>query len=101
MSAMKTRTLGRGLEVSALGLGCMALSVNYGQPVDKQAGIALIRASAGDTPRFQVRSAYLDPGVPKRSSSSSISPHRSGLVTVISRDSPGIAPGGTRAVYCP
>lgn len=43
---MKTRALGGGLEVSALGLGCMGLSVNYGQPTDKQAGIALIRAAA-------------------------------------------------------
>jgi aryl-alcohol dehydrogenase-like predicted oxidoreductase len=43
---MKTRTLGGSLEVSALGLGCMGLSVNYGQPADKQAGIALIRAAA-------------------------------------------------------
>lgn len=43
---LKTRTLGGGLEVSALGLGCMGLSVNYGQPADKQAGIALIRAAA-------------------------------------------------------
>src|SRR5271168_11247 len=45
MTAMKTRTLG-GLEVSALGLGCMGLSVNYGQPPDKHDGIALIRAAA-------------------------------------------------------
>jgi aryl-alcohol dehydrogenase-like predicted oxidoreductase len=43
---LKTRTLGGGLEVSALGLGCMGLSVNYGQPADKQAGIVLIRAAA-------------------------------------------------------
>jgi len=46
MNTMKTRTLGPGLEVSALGLGCMGLSTNYGQPADKQAGIALIRAAA-------------------------------------------------------
>jgi aryl-alcohol dehydrogenase-like predicted oxidoreductase len=45
MSTMKTRTLGC-LEVSALGLGCMGLSVNYGQPADKHDGIALIRAAA-------------------------------------------------------
>jgi len=45
MSTMKTRTLGPGLEVSALGLGCMGLSANYGQPADKQAGIDLIRAA--------------------------------------------------------
>ena len=43
---MQTRTLGTsGLEVSALGLGCMGLSHAYGPPVEKQAGIALIRAA--------------------------------------------------------
>jgi aryl-alcohol dehydrogenase-like predicted oxidoreductase len=36
---------GNGLEVSALGLGCMGLSHAYGQAVDKQAGISLIRAA--------------------------------------------------------
>lgn len=43
---MKTRTLGNsGLEVSALGLGCMGLSFGYGTPTDKQEAIALIRAA--------------------------------------------------------
>jgi aryl-alcohol dehydrogenase-like predicted oxidoreductase len=43
---MEKRTLGRGgLEVSALGLGCMGLSFAYGPAVEKQAGIALIRAA--------------------------------------------------------
>lgn len=43
---MQKRKLGRsGLEVSALGLGCMGLSHAYGQPVDTPAGIALIRAA--------------------------------------------------------
>src|SRR6476620_9992769 len=34
-----------GLEVSALGLGCMGLSYGYGQPTDKKAGIRLIRSA--------------------------------------------------------
>jgi hypothetical protein len=35
------RSLGRSnLNVSALGLGCMGLSHAYGQPVDRQSGIA-------------------------------------------------------------
>ena len=34
-----------GLEVSAIGLGCMGLSFGYGPAVDKQEGIALIRAA--------------------------------------------------------
>jgi len=43
---MNKRTLGKnGLEVSALGLGCMGLSFGLGPAVDKQEGIALIRAA--------------------------------------------------------
>ena len=41
---MQKRKLGNsGLEVSALGLGCMGLSFGYGPAVDKQEVIALIR----------------------------------------------------------
>lgn len=43
---MKQRSLGRSnLNVSAVGLGCMGLSHAYGQPVDRQSGIALIRTA--------------------------------------------------------
>ena len=43
---MQKRTLGNSpLEVSALGLGCMGMSANYGPPADKDAMIALIRAA--------------------------------------------------------
>lgn len=43
---MQKRILGRnGLEVSAIGLGCMGLSFGYGPAVDKQTGINLIRAA--------------------------------------------------------
>jgi aryl-alcohol dehydrogenase-like predicted oxidoreductase len=41
-----TRTLGtNGLEVSAIGLGCMGLSHGFGPPADDADGIALIRAA--------------------------------------------------------
>ena len=41
---MKKRKLGKsGLEVSALGLGCMGMSIAYGLPPDKQEMIVLIR----------------------------------------------------------
>lgn len=41
---MKTRILGNsGLEVSALGMGCMGLSFGYGPATDKQQAIQLIR----------------------------------------------------------
>jgi len=43
---MQKRKLGKnGLEVSAIGLGCMGLSFGYGPAVDKQAGISLIRSA--------------------------------------------------------
>jgi aryl-alcohol dehydrogenase-like predicted oxidoreductase len=40
---MKKRTLGSGLEVSALGLGCMGMSAAYGPASDKGEMIKLIR----------------------------------------------------------
>ena len=43
---MKTRTLGNSnLEVSAIGLGCMSMSGNYGPAGDKQEMIGIIRAA--------------------------------------------------------
>lgn len=42
---MRTRLLGDGLEVSALGLGCMGMSSAYGPPADKGEMIKLMRAA--------------------------------------------------------
>lgn len=43
---MHTRSLGRsGLDVSALGLGCMGLSFGFGPPTDHADAVALIRAA--------------------------------------------------------
>jgi aryl-alcohol dehydrogenase-like predicted oxidoreductase len=43
---MQKRTLGRsGLEVSAIGLGCMGLTYGYGPATDRQEAVRLIRAA--------------------------------------------------------
>src|SRR5437867_4303265 len=43
---MQKRKLGKsGLEVSAVGLGCMGMSFGYGPAIDKPRGISLIRAA--------------------------------------------------------
>ena len=46
MKTLTTRTLGTsGLEVSALGYGCMGLSFGYGTPTSREQAIDLIRAA--------------------------------------------------------
>ena len=42
---MKKRKLGKSLEVSALGLGCMGMSWSYGPPKEKTEMISLLRAA--------------------------------------------------------
>jgi len=43
---MKKRNLGNsGLEVSAIGLGCMGINFGYGRALEKQQGVDLIRAA--------------------------------------------------------
>lgn len=50
---MQKRTLGKsGLEVSALGLGCMGLSFGYGPATEKEQAIKLIRAAYDDGVTF-------------------------------------------------
>jgi len=57
---MKTRMLGRnGLEVSALGFGCMGISFGYGPGIGRQEGIALLRAAVdGGITFFDTAEAY-------------------------------------------
>jgi aryl-alcohol dehydrogenase-like predicted oxidoreductase len=42
---MQKRRLGRNLEVSAIGLGCMGLNFSYGKPGSREESIALLRAA--------------------------------------------------------
>jgi aryl-alcohol dehydrogenase-like predicted oxidoreductase len=43
---MRKRTLGQsGLEVSAVGLGCMGMSFGYGPPAERQEMIRLMRTA--------------------------------------------------------
>lgn len=43
---MKTRILGKDLQVSAVGFGCMGISHAYGEPMEKSDAVALLRSAA-------------------------------------------------------
>lgn len=61
---MEKRILGnQGLEVSALGLGCMGLSFGYGPALDKQKAIALIRSAFEQGITFFDTAEAYGPGV--------------------------------------
>jgi aryl-alcohol dehydrogenase-like predicted oxidoreductase len=56
---MQKRTLGQGLEVSALGFGCMGISFGYGQALTRDEGIAIVRAAVdGGVTFFDTAEAY-------------------------------------------
>jgi len=58
--ALQKRTLGKsGLEVSALGFGCMGISFGYGPAASRDEGIAIIRAAVdGGVTFFDTAEAY-------------------------------------------
>lgn len=78
---MEKRTLGKsGLEVSALGLGCMGLSFGLGPTPDKQEAIKLLRAAydAGVT-FFDTAEAY-GPGTNEELLGEALAPFRNNVV---------------------
>ncbi|HEY3940076.1 MAG TPA: aldo/keto reductase [Bryobacteraceae bacterium] len=93
---MQKRTLGNGgLEVSALGFGCMGLSANYGPPTEHKEGIKIIRAAVerGVT-LFDTAEAY-GPFTNEELVGEALAPFRDRLV-IATKFGFGIYPDGTR-----
>ena len=82
---MEKRKLGRsGLEVAAIGLGCMGLSYGYGPATDKQQGIHLIRtAFERGVTFFDTAEAY-GPGTNEELVGEALEPFR-GRVTIATK----------------
>lgn len=78
---MHTRTLGRsGLEVSALGLGCMGLSFGYGPATEHDAAVALIHEAVDlGVTFFDTAEAY-GPGTNEQLLGEALAPHRDSVV---------------------
>src|SRR3954463_3327561 len=79
--AMKKRKLGKSnLEVSAIGLGCMGLSFGLGPAVDKQSGIALIRAAVERGVTFFDTAEVYGPYINEELVGEALAPFRSQVV---------------------
>jgi aryl-alcohol dehydrogenase-like predicted oxidoreductase len=93
---MQKRKLGNsGLEVSALGFGCMGLSANYGPPTERQEGINIIRAAVERGVRlFDTAEAY-GPFTNEELVGEALAPFHNDVV-IATKFGFGINPDGTR-----
>jgi len=78
---MKKRKLGRsGLEVSAIGLGCMGLSYGYGPAQERQQAISLIRLAAENGVTFFDTAEAYGPFLNEEVVGKALAPIRDGVV---------------------
>jgi aryl-alcohol dehydrogenase-like predicted oxidoreductase len=93
---MKTRKLGKsGLEVSALGFGCMGLSYGYGPAVEKQQAITLIRTAVERGVTFFDTAEAYGPFKNEELVGEALAPHRDRVV-IATKFGFDIAPDGQR-----
>jgi len=93
---MKERKLGKsGLEVSALGFGCMGLSYGYGPPIEKQKAIAVIRTAVERGVTFFDTAEAYGPFTNEELVGEALAPHRERVV-IATKFGFDIAPDGQR-----
>src|SRR5690242_21800863 len=93
---MKRRALGKsGLEVSALGFGCMGLSYGYGPAVEKQQAISVIRAAVERGVTFFDTAEAYGPFTNEELVGEALAPFRERVV-IATKFGFGINPDGTR-----
>ncbi len=94
---MQTRILGNsGLEVSAIGLGCMGMSWSYGPAHDKQEMIALIRRAVERGVTFFDTAEVYGPLVNEELVGEALAPFRDQVVIATKFGWKGAAPGEAR-----
>jgi len=94
---MQKRKLGKsGLEVSAIGLGCMGMSYGYGPVGEKQEMIALIRAAVERGVTFFDTAQVYGPFTNEELVGEALAPFR-GRVTIATKFGLGSTPPGSRS----
>ncbi len=93
---MKKRAMGKsGLEVSALGFGCMGLSYGHGPAIEKQQAIAMIRTAVERGVTFFDTAESYGPFTNEELVGEALAPHRDGVV-IATKFGFDIAPDGQR-----
>jgi aryl-alcohol dehydrogenase-like predicted oxidoreductase len=93
---MRKRILGNsGLEVSAIGLGCMGLSYGYGPATEKQRAIAVIRAAVERGVTFFDTAESYGPYTNEELVGEALAPHRDRVV-IATKFGFDISPDGQR-----
>ena len=93
---MKARKLGKiGLEVSALGFGCMGLSYGYGPAIEKQQAINVIRTAVERGLTFFDTAEAYGPFKNEELLGEALAPHRERVV-IATKFGFDIAPDGQR-----
>jgi len=93
---MRKRTLGRsGIEVSALGYGCMGLESVYGPATDREEGIRIIRAAFDRGITFFDTAEAYGPFTNEELVGEAVAPFRDSVV-IATKFGFGINPDGTR-----
>jgi aryl-alcohol dehydrogenase-like predicted oxidoreductase len=93
---MQKRKLGKsGLEVSALGFGCMGLSANYGPPAERRQGIEIIRGAVERGVTFFDTAEAYGPFTNEQLVGEALAPFR-GDVVIATKFGFGINADGTR-----
>ena len=77
---MQKRKLGKTLEVSAIGLGCMGMSFGYGSPKDKQEMTSLLRAAVDRGVTFFDTAEVYGPYLNEELVGEALAPVRDGVV---------------------
>src|SRR6476646_3493272 len=94
---MKKRKLGKsGLEVSAIGLGCMGVNFGYGHALDKQQAIDLIRGAVERGVTFFDTAEIYGPFINEELVGEALAPIRSDVVLATKFGFDAARGGGTR-----
>ncbi|HXJ44105.1 MAG TPA: aldo/keto reductase [Bryobacteraceae bacterium] len=93
---MEKRNLGNsGLEVSALGFGCMGISANYGLPMERQEALGIIRTAVERGVTFFDTAEVYGPFTNEQVVGEALAPVRNEVV-IATKFGFGINPDGTR-----